>query len=108
MYISGKALSHHFVPNATIQSTHIHTTFDISSKNGYITTLSHSTSKWRQQGDASTTLLLLQVEIDDILVFVNGVCLTPTDDYTISGTTLTFVTALAASREITIRFFLLK
>ena len=27
--------------------------------------------------------------VNDILVFLNGVCLTPTTDYTISGTTLT-------------------
>ena len=28
---------------------------------------------------------------DDILVFLNGVCLTPTTDYSISGTTMTLV-----------------
>ena len=27
--------------------------------------------------------------VNDVLVFLNGVCLTPTTDYTISGTTLT-------------------
>ena len=39
-----------------------------------------------------------------VLVFVNGICLTPTDDYTISGTTLTFVAAPAASAEIVLRY----
>ena len=29
--------------------------------------------------------------VNDILVFLNGVCLTPTTDYTISGTTMTLV-----------------
>ena len=29
--------------------------------------------------------------VNDVLVFLNGVCLTPTTDYTISGTTLTLV-----------------
>ena len=28
----GKAQSHHFVPNATIQGSHIHTTFDLTGK----------------------------------------------------------------------------
>ena len=39
-----------------------------------------------------------------MLVFVNGICLVPTDDYTISGTTLTFNTAPAVSAEITFRY----
>ena len=42
--------------------------------------------------------------VDDMLVFVNGICLVPTTDYTISGTTLTFVTAPASSAEITFRY----
>ena len=29
--------------------------------------------------------------VNDVLVFLNGVCLTPTTDYTISGTTMTLV-----------------
>ena len=29
--------------------------------------------------------------VNDVLVFLNGVCLTPTTDYTISSTTLTLV-----------------
>ena len=29
--------------------------------------------------------------VDDLLVYLNGVCLTPTTDYTVSGTTLTLV-----------------
>jgi hypothetical protein len=44
------------------------------------------------------------VTVDDILVFVNGICLVPTDDYTISGTTLTFVTAPANTAEIVLRY----
>ena len=42
--------------------------------------------------------------VNDMLVFVNGICLVPTTDYTISGTTLTFVTAPASSAEITFRY----
>ncbi len=101
----GKAQGHHFVPNASIQGSHIHTTFDLTGKTVTLPagTLSHSTSK--AVGDASTTTFTIASgrTVDDVLVFVNGVCLVPTDDYTISGTTLTFVTAPAASAEITIR-----
>ena len=102
----GKAQGHHFVPNASIQGSHIHTTFDLTGKTVTLPagTLSHSTSK--AVGDASTTTFTIASgrTVDDVLVFVNGICLVPTDDYTISGTTLTFVTAPAASAEITIRF----
>ena len=102
----GKAQGHHFVPNSSIQGSHIHTTFDLTGKTVTLPagTLSHSTSK--AVGDASTTTFTIASgrTVDDVLVFANGVCLVPTDDYTISGTTLTFVTAPAASAEITIRF----
>ena len=102
----GKAQGHHFVPPATIQGSHIHTTFDLTGKTVTLPagTLSHS--KATATGDGSTTAITITSgrTVDDILVFVNGICLTPTDDYTVSGTTLTFVTAPAASAEITIRF----
>src|SRR5210317_1593349 len=57
-------------------------------------------------GDGSTTTITIDSgrAVDDVLVFVNGVCLTPTDDYTISGTTLTFVTAPTSGAEITVRY----
>ena len=101
----GKAQGHHFVPPATIQGSHIHTTFDLTGKTVTLPsgTLSHSTSK--AVGDASTTTFTIASgrTVNDLLVFVNGICLVPTDDYTVSGTTLTFVTAPAASAEITIR-----
>ena len=101
----GKAQGHHFVPDASIQGSHIHTTFDLTGKTVTLPagTLSHSTSK--AVGDASTTTFTIASgrTVNDLLVFVNGICLVPTDDYTVSGTTLTFVTAPAASAEITIR-----
>jgi len=57
-------------------------------------------------GDGSTTAftILASRTVDNILVFVNGICLVPTDDYTYAGTTLTFITAPAASAEIVIRY----
>ena len=101
----GKAQGHHFVTNASIQGSHIHTTFDLTGKTVTLPagTLSHSVTK--AVGDASTTTFTIASgrTVDDLLVFVNGICLVPTDDYTVSGTTLTFVVAPAASAEITIR-----
>ena len=57
-------------------------------------------------GDGSTTTLTINSgrTVSDVIVDVNGVILTPTDDYTISGTTLTFSTAPASSAEITVRY----
>ena len=57
-------------------------------------------------GDGSTQAFTINSgrTVDDILVFVNGICLVPTDDYTVSGTTLTFQVAPAASAEIVIRY----
>ena len=57
-------------------------------------------------GDGSTAgfTILADRSVDDVLVFVDGICFVPTDDYTISGTTLTFVAAPVASAEIVIRY----
>ena len=73
-------------------------------KSNIATTLSYSSGT--ATGDGSTTAFTINANrnVNDILVFVNGVCLTPTNDYTISGTTLTFATAPAASAEITFRY----
>ena len=107
MYVifQGKAQGHHFIPPTSVQGSHIHTTFDLTGKTVTLPagTLSHSVSK--AVGDASTTAFTIASgrTVNDLLVFVNGICLVPTDDYTVSGTTLTFVTAPAASAEITIR-----
>ena len=57
-------------------------------------------------GDGSTTAFTINAgrDVDDILVIVNGIVLTPTDDYTVSGTTLTFTSAPAASAGIVFRY----
>tara|TARA_B100000902_G_scaffold377481_1_gene409737 strand:- start:2011 stop:3780 length:1770 start_codon:yes stop_codon:yes gene_type:complete len=57
-------------------------------------------------GDGSTSTITINSgrTVDDVLVFVNGICLVPTDDYTISGTTLTFVLAPSANAEIVVRY----
>src|SRR6056300_1375877 len=57
-------------------------------------------------GDGSTTAFTIDSgrSVEDVMVSVNGVVFVPTDDYTISGTTLTFTVAPAASAEISIRY----
>ena len=57
-------------------------------------------------GDGSTTAFTVVSgrTVDDVLVIVNGIVLTPTDDYTISSTTLTFTSAPAASAGIVFRY----
>jgi len=64
----------------------------------------YSTDKFT--GDGSTTAFTIDAgrSVDDILVFVDGICFVPTDDYTISSTTLTFTVAPVSSAEITIRY----
>ena len=42
--------------------------------------------------------------VNDILVIVNGICMVPTTDYVVSGTTLTFDTAPATGAEIQFRY----
>ena len=56
-------------------------------------------------GDGSTTGFTVTsgADVDDVLVFENGVCQKPTTDYTISGTTLTFTTAPPSGVAIQIR-----
>ena len=58
-------------------------------------------------GDGSTTGFTIGTSgrsQNDILVTVNGVVLHPSDDYTLSGTTLTFSTPPSASAEIRVRY----
>ena len=56
-------------------------------------------------GDGSTTdfTVTQNSTVDKVIVTANGVVQTPTTDYTISGTTLTFDTAPEASDVIIIR-----
>ena len=57
--------------------------------------LSLSYSSTGATGDGSTTDFTITTghTVESVLVHENGVCLEPTTDYTISGTTLTFTTA---------------
>jgi hypothetical protein len=66
--------------------------------------VSFTTSKLT--GDGSTLAFTINSgrTVDDILVFVDGICFVPTDDYTVSGTTLSFIVAPVSSAEIVIRY----
>ena len=58
-------------------------------------------------GDGSTTAFTIGTASrsqNDLLVTVNGVVVHPSDDYTLSGTTLTFSTPPSASAEIRVRY----
>ena len=57
-------------------------------------------------GDGSTTTITIDSgrSVDDVMVSVNGFIFVPTDDYTISGTTLTFATAPVSGAEISVRY----
>ena len=57
-------------------------------------------------GDGSDTTFTINSgrTVNDVLVIVNGAILIPTTDYTISGTTLTFITAPETGAEISIRY----
>lgn len=73
-------------------------------KSNIAATLTYSKSTFT--GDGSTVGFTISSgrAVDNILVFVNGICLVPTDDYTIASTTLTFVIAPTNGAEITVRF----
>jgi hypothetical protein len=111
----GKAQGSHFVPDGSIQGSHLHTTFDLTGKtvtlpNATVTSthvsqhLSHSKDTAAGDGSDVTFTIAANRTVEDILVFVNGICLVPTDDYTISGTTLTFATAPGNGAEIQFRY----
>ena len=59
--------------------------------NGAINTTSYAVDKFEGTGSQTAfTLSFSYSSTTDVLVFVNGALKNPTDDYTISGTTLTF------------------
>ena len=67
-------------------------------------TLSYSSGTATRDGSTTGFTINSGRAVADVLVMVNGVTLIPTADCTISGTTLTFATAPAASAEIVYRY----
>lgn len=51
--------------------------------------LTYVTRKYTANGTGNTYTVTNGCSVDNVLVFVNGICQAPTDDYTISTTTLT-------------------
>ena len=86
-------------------SSHVRMGHKIQCIGGRVTNLMITTDK-SNTGDGSDTTftVLANTTVDNVLVFVNGICLVPTDDYTVSGTTLTFATAPSAGAEIVLRY----
>ena len=75
-------------------------------KSNIATTLAYSVNA-NLSGDGSTTTFTIGTSgrsQNDILVTVNGVVFHPSDDYTLSGTTLTFSTPPSDSAEIRVRY----
>ena len=87
-------------------SSHVRMGHEADVQGGKSTNLNIETDKSNTGNGSNTTITLNTNDrnVDDVLVFVNGICLVPTDDYTISGTTLTFTTAPASSAEIVVRY----
>lgn len=104
----GKAVGLITPPDNTISGAKINSTFDISGKTVTLptTTLGLAYTNGTATGDASTVAFTITAgrAVADVLVHVNGILMTPTTDYSISSTTLTFVTAPAASAEIDFRY----
>lgn len=67
-------------------------------------TLTYSSVQYT--GDGSTTVFTINSgrAVANLLIIVNGAILTPTADYTVSGTNLTFATAPAGAAEIEVRY----
>lgn len=63
------------------------------------------TRKYVADGTSNTYTISSGKTVDYVLVFINGICQAPTDDYTISGTTLTLDGMPSAGAKIHIREF---
>ena len=71
---------------------------------GIQTTLTYGQATGTGGGSTTTLTINSGRTVSDVIVDVNGVIFTPTTDYTISGTTLTFAVAPVSGAEITVRY----
>ena len=80
------------------------TEFKKIQKSNIATTLTYTAGA--ATGDGTTVAFTINSgrAVADILAIVNGIVMVPTNDYTISGTTLTFATAPSVSAEIQFRY----
>ena len=72
-------------------------------KSNIAATLSYVTRNYTGDNSDTTFTVTSGVTVDNCLVMENGVVQKPTTDYTVSGTTLTFITAPATGVAIQIR-----
>lgn len=71
-----------------------------------VATILSAPSKYENvNGSTSTFTIVSGHTVDTVLVFYNGVCLVPTTDYTVSGTTLTTTFTPVSGSDIVIRYF---
>ena len=80
------------------------TTIKKIQKSNIATTLTYAAAAFTGDGSDTTFTINSGRAVNDVLVIVNGAILIPTTDYTISGTTLTFITAPAVAAEISVRY----
>jgi len=73
-------------------------------KSNIATTLTYASGTATGDGSDTTFTINSGRSVNDVLIIVNGAILIPTTDYTISGTTLTFITAPETGAEIQIRY----
>jgi|TARA_B110000977_G_C11016813_1_gene469790 hypothetical protein len=110
---SGETLTFSAAPNsgtANIQiiqlaesNNTIDTVLDNSITNAKLS-LSYSPSHFSGNGSTTAFTITTGHTVNTILVFENGVCLKPTDDYTVSGTTLTMISAPLNGADISVRY----
>ena len=55
-------------------------------------------------GSTTTMTLSHEVPVNDVFIFINGVCQIPTSAYSISGTTVTFASALSDGDVVVARY----
>ena len=81
----------------------IDTVLDCSITNAKLS-LSYSSTSFTGNGVWADRTIDAGHTVDSILVFYNGVCLQPTTDYTVSGTTLTFTFTPLNNSNIVVRY----
>jgi len=70
---------------------------------GAATTTTYVNRSYTGDGTTTTYTVTSGCSVNNILVFINGICQMPTTDYTVSNSTLTLIPAAAAAAVIQIR-----
>ena len=70
---------------------------------GAATTTTYVNRSYTGDGSTATYTVTSGCDVNNILVFINGICQMPTTDYTVSGSVLTMIPAAAAAAVIQVR-----